>query len=473
MVNLVRRLFTSGVLAFSTAKIEPITIPESLLSLREDEDLSEATLAALTCAAGLSDYYESVQMYDTTPFTPFRGETKQFLHVEIDNKTLESLFDLHPSLENSFDLTEFVSSASAIGIGSNGEQIVATSPTEVPDSAMVNAPVTSSADFVTLSSAATSQHLAEIERHSGPGHSRSDGVRFVPQQHSPVSVVPTTPSPMSQLHHNHHQQQQLHQQQHQQQQQQHLQGYQQALSPSLTVDEVSQAFSDDSCVFLPEYDLSISANDSAPSAVSGGWGAVHEPFYTTVKREDLGLASMTACSLEANLPGFVAATASSSSSTSAATTSNTPLSIDTKMEVDARDGLGVGGHYSGSVTATLLSPTRSSRTLSESSNTTTSTMPDSPGRSSKGSSRRRQVPKGSEEYKEKRARNNVAVRKSRAKAKDKQRQTEHRVKDLLDANETLTKKVEMLTKELTVLRGLFVNVGAQLPDDFSKLLEQS
>ena len=82
------------------------------------------------------------------------------------------------------------------------------------------------------------------------------------------------------------------------------------------------------------------------------------------------------------------------------------------------------------------------------------------------------MPKGSEEYKEKRARNNVAVRKSRAKAKEKQKMTESRVKELMDQNDSLTKKVEMLTKELTVLRGLFVNVGATLPDDFSKLMEQ-
>nr|KAG5709042.1 hypothetical protein BaRGS_004681 [Batillaria attramentaria] len=113
------------------------------------------------------------------------------------------------------------------------------------------------------------------------------------------------------------------------------------------------------------------------------------------------------------------------------------------------------------------------RTLSESSTATTSTIPDSPRRSSTGKAgtKRRQVPKGSEEYKEKRARNNVAVRKSRAKAKEKQKMTEGRVKELSDQNEQLQKKVEMLTKELTVLRGLFVNVGAQLPDDFAKLLD--
>nr|BAD16556.1 CCAAT enhancer binding protein [Lymnaea stagnalis] len=88
-------------------------------------------------------------------------------------------------------------------------------------------------------------------------------------------------------------------------------------------------------------------------------------------------------------------------------------------------------------------------------------------------SRRRHVEKGTMEYVEKRARNNVAVRKSRAKAKEKQRETEGRVKGLMDQNHQLQKKVDMLTKELTVLKGLFLNVGASIPDDFLKLIGDS
>ncbi|XP_046549486.1 CCAAT/enhancer-binding protein beta-like [Haliotis rubra] len=96
-----------------------------------------------------------------------------------------------------------------------------------------------------------------------------------------------------------------------------------------------------------------------------------------------------------------------------------------------------------------------------------------PGRSpsGKGNSRKRQLPKGTEEYIEKRARNNIAVRKSRAKAKEKQKQTEGRVSSLVGENERLQKKVDLLTKELNVLKGLFINVGAALPSSFAKLLE--
>jgi len=83
------------------------------------------------------------------------------------------------------------------------------------------------------------------------------------------------------------------------------------------------------------------------------------------------------------------------------------------------------------------------------------------------------VEKGTEEYTEKRARNNVAVRKSRAKAKEKQRETEGRVQSLVSQNEQLQKKCDLLTKELNVLKGLFLNVGASIPDEFLKLIGDS
>ncbi|KAI8759526.1 CCAAT/enhancer-binding protein alpha isoform X2 [Biomphalaria glabrata] len=88
-------------------------------------------------------------------------------------------------------------------------------------------------------------------------------------------------------------------------------------------------------------------------------------------------------------------------------------------------------------------------------------------------SRRRHVEKGTQEYVDKRARNNVAVRKSRAKAKEKQRETEGRVKDLLDQNHQLQKKVDMLSKELSVLKNVLSSIGSPIPDDFLRLLADS
>lgn len=86
---------------------------------------------------------------------------------------------------------------------------------------------------------------------------------------------------------------------------------------------------------------------------------------------------------------------------------------------------------------------------------------------------RRRLEKGSDEYKQRRERNNVAVRKSRDKAKVKQRETETRVNGLSTENDRLQKKVDLLSKELTVLRGLFANVGVPVPINLAELIQSS
>lgn len=69
------------------------------------------------------------------------------------------------------------------------------------------------------------------------------------------------------------------------------------------------------------------------------------------------------------------------------------------------------------------------------------------------------VDKASDEYKKRRERNNIAVRKSREKAKVRSRETEKKVSELMRENDSLRKKVEMLSKELNVLKTLLTNVG--------------
>ena len=135
--------------------------------------------------------------------------------------------------------------------------------------------------------------------------------------------------------------------------------------------------------------------------------------------------------------------------------------------------------YVTSPTTSLPSPTSTIYSAS-SPGTPGPSTPSCRGRRPHGSttpysskSRRRHVEKGTQEYVDKRSRNNVAVRKSRAKAKEKQRDTETRVKTLVEQNENLQKKVDMLTKELNVLKGLFLNVGASIPDEFLKLIGDS
>lgn len=77
---------------------------------------------------------------------------------------------------------------------------------------------------------------------------------------------------------------------------------------------------------------------------------------------------------------------------------------------------------------------------------------------------KRVIDKDSDEYKQRRERNNVAVRRSREKSKLRNKQTQKKVAELQDENDKLQKKVELLTKELTVLKSLFINVGVAPPD---------
>lgn len=68
--------------------------------------------------------------------------------------------------------------------------------------------------------------------------------------------------------------------------------------------------------------------------------------------------------------------------------------------------------------------------------------------------------KHSDEYRLRRERNNIAVRKSRDKAKVRNMETQHKVLELSAENDRLQRKVEQLSRELTTLRNLF----KQLPE---------
>ena len=78
-----------------------------------------------------------------------------------------------------------------------------------------------------------------------------------------------------------------------------------------------------------------------------------------------------------------------------------------------------------------------------------------------------------EEYSRKRARNNVAVKKSREKAKNRIVETQVRVEQLSQENEELQTKVTLLTKELNVLRALFTNGGFALPGELQIVTSNS
>ncbi|KAG8556281.1 hypothetical protein GDO81_018004 [Engystomops pustulosus] len=79
--------------------------------------------------------------------------------------------------------------------------------------------------------------------------------------------------------------------------------------------------------------------------------------------------------------------------------------------------------------------------------------------------------RGSEEYRLRRERNNLAVKKSRLKSKQKAQDTLQRVNQLKEENERLEAKIKLLTKELSVLKDLFLehahNLAESVPSETS------
>ncbi|XP_060693898.1 CCAAT/enhancer-binding protein gamma [Hemiscyllium ocellatum] len=72
--------------------------------------------------------------------------------------------------------------------------------------------------------------------------------------------------------------------------------------------------------------------------------------------------------------------------------------------------------------------------------------------------------KESEEYRQRRERNNMAVRKSRLKSKQKAQDTQQRVNELKEENERLEAKIKLLSKELSVLKDLFLEHAHSFSD---------
>ncbi|XP_006821714.1 uncharacterized protein LOC100376486 [Saccoglossus kowalevskii] len=107
------------------------------------------------------------------------------------------------------------------------------------------------------------------------------------------------------------------------------------------------------------------------------------------------------------------------------------------------------------------SPSVCQHTYSTSTPETRNRLKSAPA--SKSLKGKRTIDKNSEEYRHRREKNNVAVRRSREKSKVKQKEVQNKVSQLQDENDKLQKKVELLTKELTVLKSLFTNVGVTPP----------
>jgi hypothetical protein len=70
---------------------------------------------------------------------------------------------------------------------------------------------------------------------------------------------------------------------------------------------------------------------------------------------------------------------------------------------------------------------------------------------------------GDESYQRRRQRNNAAVKRSRDKARQRQRESQRHLAELTAENRRLQLKADVLLKELSLLRGLFPAVGATAP----------
>ena len=81
------------------------------------------------------------------------------------------------------------------------------------------------------------------------------------------------------------------------------------------------------------------------------------------------------------------------------------------------------------------------------------------------------IDKNTEEYRRRRERNNVAVRRSRDKTRHKREETERRVTELEEENQKLREKLTLLNKEINVLKSLFSSVGVPTSSSSSNTTE--
>ncbi|XP_043916408.1 CCAAT/enhancer-binding protein gamma-like [Protopterus annectens] len=81
--------------------------------------------------------------------------------------------------------------------------------------------------------------------------------------------------------------------------------------------------------------------------------------------------------------------------------------------------------------------------------------------------------RNSDEYRHRRERNNMAVKKSRLRSKQKAADTLSRVNQLKEENERLEAKIKLLSKELSVLKDLFLEHAHSLADNVQPVIMDS
>lgn len=71
--------------------------------------------------------------------------------------------------------------------------------------------------------------------------------------------------------------------------------------------------------------------------------------------------------------------------------------------------------------------------------------------------------KNTDIYRAKRERNNIAVRRSREKKKQREQENEQRVSKLAEENNDLQNRLDVVLKEMNLLKSLYKNIGIALP----------
>jgi len=84
----------------------------------------------------------------------------------------------------------------------------------------------------------------------------------------------------------------------------------------------------------------------------------------------------------------------------------------------------------------------------------------------------KRMDKNSETYRAKRERNNIAVRRSREKKKQREIENEMRVQELTDENTTLQSRLDVVLKEMKLLKSLYQNIGVTLPAEAKNKIDK-
>ena len=208
--------------------------------------------------------------------------------------------------------------------------------------------------------------------------------------------------------------------------------------------------------WIPDVFSAVGEVPTAVVAVPSPQTAANGPASTTSARQSYREAPTTTTT-----SADIAAFSSSFGNFCSPPTSQPPASHNSRINMYDTEGSGAAGGISLPHSQTTIT-SLSDPTLLLPHDSLVGTRP-APGKAPKKSSKKKMPDKSTKEYREKRERNNIAVRKSREKNRLQILETQRRVKDLEEENSALQSKITLLSKELKVLKDLFASAGVSQP----------